>query len=542
MTAIRTSGQIMSEGVPDAGRDDARFTEADLRQLASRGISLHQVLEQLRLFERPAFYLELARPCTLGDGIHRIPEKEHDFYLMRHAQAAAGGRFLKFVPASGAASRMFQIPVQYYQYGEALSLAEIADAAAQGDHMARAFFTFCESLERFAFFDDLKTVMGECGLDLHECKSQGRFREILHYLLTEAGLNYQVLPKGLLKFHAYGSCSRTPLEEHLVEAAFHIKDREGRCRLHFTILPEHEARFRHLLAREREVLERQLDCRFEVGFSFQSPATDTIVVDLDNRPFRDEDGRLLFWPGGHGALLDNLNRLGGDLVYVKNIDNVVPDRLKGPTILWKKLLGGYLVTLQERLHQYLRRLSEGPAQEELCEEIRQFAEKEFSVPIPAEFNSWPPARRRDFLMARLNRPLRVCGVVKNQGEPGGAPFWVREPDGSLSLQIVESAQVNFASPAQREIWAASTHFNPVDLVLGLRDFQGRPFNLQEFANPEAVFISHKAKGGRQFKVLERPGLWNGGMACWLTVFVEVPLITFNPVKTVLDLLRPEHQP
>uniref|UniRef100_A0A7C3SHS1 DUF4301 family protein n=1 Tax=Desulfobacca acetoxidans TaxID=60893 RepID=A0A7C3SHS1_9BACT len=541
MTVTRTPGQVIATVPPEAD-NDPKFAESDWQQLASRGISEAQVREQLRFFAKPAFYVELARPCTLGDGIRRIPEEQYDHYLRCHAEAADSGRFLKFVPASGAASRMFQIPCQYYHCGENPSLEEIAQAAGQGDPVARSFLTFYENLERFAFFDVLRTAMRESGLDLQECRSRGRYREILHYLLTEAGLNYQVLPKGLLKFHAYGSYSRTPVEEHLVEAAFHVKDKEGRCRVHFTILPEYEEKFRRLVEEKRRTLEKQHSCRLEVTFSFQSPATDTIVVDLENRPCRDEYGRLLFWPGGHGALLENLNRLAGDLVYVKNIDNVVPDRLKGPSLLWKRLLGGYLAALQEKVHRYLRQLAAAPAEKGICQEVRRFAAAELLLSFPAEFDFWSPAQQRDFLVKRLNRPLRVCGVVKNEGEPGGAPFWVREADGSLSLQIVETAQVNLDSPAQREIWAASTHFNPVDLVLGLRDFRGQPFNLPEFVNPEAVFVSYKSRGGKQFKVLERPGLWNGAMARWLTVFVEVPLVTFNPVKTVLDLLRPEHQP
>jgi hypothetical protein len=365
---------------------------------------------------------------------------------------------------------------------------------------------------------------------------------VLHYLLTEAGLNYLSFPKGLLKFHAYESVSRTPLEEHLVEAALHVRDREGRCRLHFTILPEHEERFRALIQRQAPDLARLYGCFFEVDFSFQSRATDTLVVDPANRPFRDDDGRLLFWPGGHGALLNNLDGLQGDLVYIKNIDNVVPDRLKEPTVLWKKIMGGFLAAMQEKVHDYLRRLTSGEADRKVLAEARQFAATELLLAFPDDFAALPPGQQREMLMHRLNRPIRVCGVVKNEGEPGGAPFWVREPDGGLSLQIVETAQVDFDAPAQHDIWAASTHFNPVDLVVGLRDFQGRPFNLEKFVNREAVFISRKSKNGKQFKVLERPGLWNGAMAHWLTVFLEVPLATFNPVKTVLDLLRPEHQP
>jgi hypothetical protein len=518
------------------------FTESDLRQIGSQGLSESQILEQIKFFEKPNFQVELARPCTLGDGIKKISGDQKDYYLGLHEQAARAGRFLKFVPASGAASRMFQIPSQYFCQCETVSLSEISQAAEQGDPAARSFVTFCESMERFAFFDDLKTVMWEVGLDLHLFKQQDQFQEVLKYLLTEAGLDYLSLPKGLLKFHVYEAFSRTSLEEHLVEAAFYGRDKEGRCRLHFTILPEHQEKFQLLLDKEKQILENLLDCQFQVDFSFQSRATDTIVVDLTNRPYRDEDGQLLFWPGGHGALLGNLNSLQGDLVYIKNIDNVVPDRLKEPTIIWKKIMGGFLAALQETVHHYLRRLTSGPEEKEFCEAVRQFAAADLLITFPEAFETWPLAQQRDFLVSRLNRPIRVCGVVKNEGEPGGAPFWVREKDGALSLQIVETAQVNFDSPAQQEIWASSTHFNPVDLVLGLRDFQGNPFNLQEFVNPEAVFISHKAKDGKQFKVLELPGLWNGSMARWLTVFVEVPLITFNPVKTVLDLLRPEHQP
>jgi hypothetical protein len=518
------------------------FTDSDRRQIRERGLTEPQVLEQLACLRKAAFRVELARACTPGDGIRTLPPEQRAFYLKWHEQAAGQGRFLKFVPASGAASRMFQALFQFLCHCETISLSEISRAASRGDPGARAFVTFCENLRSFAFFDDLRTVVREAGLDPDSLQSQGRFREILQYLLTAAGLDYLTLPKGLLKFHAYESCSRTPLEEHLAEAAAYVPDRGGRCRLHFTILPEHAEKFRRCLSEAGPVLEKLCNCRFQVDFSFQSPATDTIAADPDNRPGRDEQGRLLFWPGGHGALLRNLDGLRADLVYIKNIDNVVPERLLEPTVTWKKIMGGFLAAIQDKAHHYLRRLAAGPADRALLHEVRLFAMTELLLSFPGGFENWPPAHQRDFLMHRLNRPMRVCGVVKNQGEPGGAPFWVREQDGALSLQLVETAQVDFDAPAQQEIWAASTHFNPVDLVLGLRDFQGNPFNLQEFANPEAVFISTKTINGKQFKVLELPGLWNGAMARWLTVFVEAPLITFNPVKTVLDLLRPEHQP
>ncbi|MEJ5330191.1 MAG: DUF4301 family protein [Desulfobaccales bacterium] len=519
-----------------------QFTEQDRWQMAALGISEARVREQLAFFTRPRPALRLARPCTLGDGIRQLEPEDHPRYLALQAEAAQKGRFLKFVPASGAASRMFQAPLSY--------LAELPPEllAGEGHKGERCpppqgpVAAFCQALKRFAFYPDLARCLGEKGLEAERLLAAGEYHCALFYLLTPAGLNYAALPKGLLKFHRYGEECRTALEEHLVEAAHYVRDGHGRCRLHVTILPEHRELFTAML---REVLPRweaRLGCRFQVEFSSQSHATDTLAVDLDNRPFREADGRLHFRPGGHGALLINLQECGGDLVYIKNIDNVVPDRLKEPTILWKRLMGGLLLELEGRLHSLLRQLAAGEGDPGVLAQAAAFAREELSVFLPANFSEWPTPSQREFLIAALNRPLRVCGVVKNEGEPGGAPFWVAEADGSLSLQIVEGAQVDLTDPDQRAVWEAATHFNPVDLVVTLRDYQGRPFELQRFADPEAVFISRKSYNGRELKALELPGLWNGGMARWLTVFVEVPAITFNPVKTALDLLRPEHLP
>lgn len=518
------------------------FTDADRWQMAALGLSEARVLEQLKFFQRPRFYLELARPCTLGDGVHRLSPEQHQGYLRQHEAACRAGRFLKFVPASGAASRMFQAPLSY--------LAEVSETLVRGDFPQetsglgpeRQAATLCRCLEQFAFFPDLAAAMAAEGLELQEVLERGQYHRALFYLLSETGLNYASLPKGLLKFHRYETESRTALEEHLVEAAHYVRDGQGRCRLHFTILPEHREFFAGFLHEAAPLWERRLGCRFQVEFSTQSHATDTLAVDLHNRPFREEDGRLHFRPGGHGALLGNLQGLAGDLVYIKNIDNVVPDRLKEPTILWKKIMGGFLAELEDRLHGMLRLLDAGPPEPALLEEAADFARRRLVLRLPPDFGDWPASRQREVLMELLNRPLRVCGVVKNEGEPGGAPFWVREADGSLSLQIVEGVQVDLESPGQRTVWESSTHFNPVDLVATLRDFRGRPFDLRRFADPEAVFISRKSRNGRDLKALELPGLWNGAMARWLTVFVEVPGITFNPVKTALDLLRPEHLP
>ncbi len=521
---------------------DWQFTDADRWQMAALGLSESQVLEQLKFFQRPRFHLKLARPCTLGDGIHRLPPEGHAHYLDRHAAASRAGRLLKFVPASGAATRMFQAPLGYLAKVSQTLVVDGSWPAVPDLPADRQVATLCRCLEQFAFFPDLAAAMAADGLNLQDVLTQGGYHCVLSYLLREPGLNYASLPKGLLKFHRYESESRTALEEHLVEAAHYVRDGQGRCRLHFTILPEHRELFAGLVHEVAPLWERRLGCRFLVEFSTQSHATDTLAVDLENRPFREEDGRLHFRPGGHGALLENLQESAGDLVYIKNIDNVAPDRLKEPTITWKKLMGGFLVELQGRLYDLLRRLDAGPAEPGLLAEVADFARRRLLVEVPRDFDAWPVSRRREALMELLDRPLRVCGVVKNEGEPGGAPFWVREPDGGLSLQIVEAAQVDLDSSGQRAVWEAATHFNPVDLVVALRDFRGRPFDLKRFTDPDAVFISRKSRHGRELKALELPGLWNGAMARWLTVFVEVPSVTFNPVKTVLDLLRPEHLP
>ena len=306
-------------------------------------------------------------------------------------------------------------------------------------------------------------------------------------------------------------------------------------------VPEHERAFQELWDALRSFYEEQFLTRFEVSFSHQQPSTATIARDLEGRAFRRDDGSLLFRPGGHGALLNNLNELQGDLVYIKNIDNVVPDRLREPSILWQKVLGGYLVQMQEKIRHYLSRLLTGPEDQGLVQAARDFARRRLLLDLPPDSDQGSARDQGKFLLKLLNRPVRVCGMVRNQGEPGGGPFWVRDQAGRLSLQIVESAQVDAASPEQQAIWQAASHFNPVLLVGGVRDFQGNPFNLHQFVDPQAVFISRKSQEGRELLALELPGLWNGAMAHWLTLFVEVPLSTFNPVKTVLDLLRPEHR-
>lgn len=512
---------------------DDLFSPADLSQMAGRGIAPGEALRQIELFRNPPPYTRVLRPCRIGDGIRTLAKEAEPWLLARFEGAVRRGRVAKFVPASGAATRMFKE-----------LLADLNDGA-KGDPPAEVR-KFLENLRSFAFFEDLSKAMTRNGLDLEDALANEDRKAILEHLLTERGLGYAELPKGLLEFHRYPEGpegSRTALEEHLVEAADYTRDEEGSCRLHFTVSPQHQDHFDRLLAEVRGHYEERFGCRFEVSFSHQQRSTDTIAVDPENRPFRQEDGTLLFRPGGHGALIDNLASLAGmgwDLVLLKNIDNVVPDSRKPVVNGWKKALAGYLLNLQERIFRFLDRLqadSDGrDAGEALLDEVAKFVQGELSRPIPDGLRA---EERRRFLIEALDRPLRVCGVVRNQGEPGGGPFWVEDGRGHISLQIVESAQID--PKIREEVLGRSTHFNPVDIVCALRDRNGAPYDLQRFVDPSTVFISSKSHEGQPLKALERPGLWNGAMAGWNTVFIEVPDETFAPVKSVLDLLRPEHR-
>lgn len=510
------------------------FTEADVAAMAALGIGRAEAERHVRLLTHPPAPAPLARPCTRGDGIERLAEERHRDLLGLFEEAEKGGRLSKLVPASGAASRMFQSLQRALDDSEA-TWFDWTDRAAKGDRGAAEVVRFVESLEELPFAAELRAAAGDAVF----ADPRGRLGELLSALLLPEGLGLAARPKGLVPFHVEEEGARTPFEEHLVEAALTVRDASGRTPVHFTVAGEARGDFEALLERHRPELERRLHARFDVTFSVQERSTDTLAVGLDGRPFRTAEGDLLFRPGGHGALLPNLAALGGDVVFVKNIDNVVPDARKGPTLLWKKLLAGRLLEVERRARHLVSLLHRGDAT--AADEALAWLRETFGD-ATAEADGLPPAERAAWARARLARPLRVCGVVRNQGEPGGGPFWVRSRDGRLSRQIVEGAEVDLADPEQKAIWAAGTHFNPVDLVLSLRDGAGRPWDLSRFVDEEAVFVSRKSHGGVELLALERPGLWNGAMAFWNTLFVEVPIETFAPVKTVLDLLRPEHRP
>jgi len=492
------------------------LTLYDLGQLTQAGISEQDTLQQLENFRNGFPYLPITATAVPDHGITQFNEQEQTD-LVKCFDSWGGSR-RKFVPASGAATRMFKSLFE--------TQAQL-NVAADNEVNEKESVEFFARLHDFAFYEEL--------IHVHKIDEANK-PAVLNALLGERGLNYGNLPKGLLLFHKYPDGPRTAFEEHLIEAALYAKDGEGVARLHFTVSPEHRAKFTALLKKVQPHYEQKYQVKFEVAFSEQKKSTDTIAADEHNKPFRNPDGTLLFRPGGHGALLENLNEITEEVVFVKNIDNVVPDSLKPATIHWKKVLAGYLLLLRKQIYYYLTEL-ESHCEPVRLKEIAEFLEKTFTITLP----DVPPHEYAPLLYAKLNRPLRVCGMVKNVGEPGGGPFVARNADGSQSLQIVESAQLDLNNPKIKALFNAATHFNPVDLVCSFRDYKGGTFDLRKFRDPATGFISEKSKDGKILKAQELPGLWNGAMSDWNTVFVEVPLSTFNPVKTVNDLLRKEHQ-
>jgi hypothetical protein len=390
----------------------------------------------------------------------------------------------------------------------------------------------------FAFYKDLSLTIESNDNSIQKCLESRAYDTIIGHILHHPGLNYGNLPKGLLKFHQYTDSSRTAFEEHLVEGVMYATGENNTVKIHFTVSPEHRQGFDFLLKEKKEILENKYHVKFEISFSEQKSSTDTIAVDINNEPFRDKNGDLLFRPGGHGALLDNLNDLDADIIFIKNIDNVVPDRLKEPTVDYKKALAGFLLNVKNKIAHYLA-LFENPNSIDI-NEIISFTELNLGYKFSEDFLSYPREKQIIQITRILDRPLRVCGMVKNEGEPGGGPYWVMQPDGSQSLQILESSQFDLSLDEHMKAMENATHFNPVDLVCSTKDSKGKPYDLMKFRDPQTGFISKKSKDGKELKALELPGLWNGAMAFWNTVFIEVPIETFNPVKTINDLLRPQH--
>ena len=468
--------------------------------MEEHGLTPAALETQLKNFREGFPFLPVTRAASCGDGIRVLDAAGIEQAAARYDRAKESLRVVKFVPASGAATRMFKDLFEFVREGRR--------TAVVGELLA--------TLRRFAFWPELRTIIGDDADELRTVEN-----------IVAEGLRYGETPKGLVSFHRYGDEVRKAVEEHLVEGAQYAAA-GGEVKIHFTVSPEHLTRFEALLAEKIPGYESRFGVKYRISFSVQDPSTDTLAVNPDCTPFRRADGRLLFRPAGHGALIGNLGKIDADIVFVKNIDNVTTDARRGDTVLYKKALAGVLLALQERIFEYLMAL-EVPGAE--LEPIAAFIENELCVKLPKDYGT--PLLRRV-----LNRPIRVCGMVRNEGEPGGGPFWVAGADGLETLQIAESNQI---APEKRKLMRSATHFNPVDLVCSFRTSKGGRFDLREFVDPATGFISRKSDGGRELLAQELPGLWNGAMARWNTVFVEVPITTFSPVKVVTDLLRPEHQ-
>lgn len=497
---------------------------ADEKTLQKRGITHQQIEEQLNYFKTGFPFLEIRSAASIGNGIIKPSEEEKNIFLKAwddYLQTNAS--VLKFVPASGAASRMFKDLFEFIEKENNLPTSDFE----------KKFF---DEIKKFAFYNDLNNAcIKNTEKTIDELIENKRYTEIISNLLLEKGLNYGALPKGLLKFHSYPAEKRTPMQEHLVEGALYAKNKTKQVNIHFTVSAEHRNLFEKHLSESQTEYEQKWGVKFDVGFSEQKPSTDTVAADADNNPFR-EKGELLFRPGGHGALIANLNDIQSDVIFIKNIDNVVPDSLKEETVTYKKLIAGILVHVQKQAFAYLKELENENISDAKLAVIAQFCE--------AKLNNHPKDRAlkgkelRNYLIHKLNRPIRVCGMVKNVGEPGGGPFITLNSDGTYSPQILESSQI---STENKDLMMKSTHFNPVDLVCAVKNYKGEKFDLIKFVDKNTGFISSKSKSGKELKALELPGLWNGAMSDWNTIFVEVPIETFNPVKTVNDLLRKEHQ-
>ena len=504
------------------------LTQQDLKQLAQKGISEQQIETQLGQFKTGFPFLKLEAAAAIGRGIVALNSDEGRKYVEAWQQyKAAGRKVVKFVPASGAASRMFKDMFAFVD----------ADYDKPTTDFEKKYF---DNIQNFAFYDELDAACQKNeGKGIKALIAEGNFKAVAANMLQAKGLNYGQLPKGLLLFHNYPEGPRTPMEEHLVEGALYAAT-NGEAHVHFTVSHEHMELFKQKVAQKADFYAQKYGIHYDISFSEQKPSTDTVAANPDGTPFRNSDGSLLFRPGGHGALIENLNEIEADVIFVKNIDNVVPDRLKGDTVLWKQIIAGVLVTLQQKAFDYLRLLDTGKYSHDQIEEMIRFVQQDLCC-RKADIKELEDADLVIYLREKLNRPMRVCGVVKNVGEPGGGPFLTYNQDGTVSLQILESSQIDKSNKEYMDMFTKGTHFNPVDLVCAVKDYKGQAFDLPKYVDPTTGFISQKSKSGKELLALELPGLWNGAMSNWNTIFVEVPLSTFNPVKTVNDLLREQHQ-
>ncbi|WP_081208585.1 DUF4301 family protein [Salegentibacter sediminis] len=513
------------------------FSEIDILQIEEKGLSSKEVERQIKLFEKGNIKVDIQKAATPGNGIFVYSESEKKDLIAHYENKIIHLNPLKFVPASGAATRMFKALHNFTDEFDPEQESLRAYLDRKEDASLQRFF---ESIESLPFYDQALKLTREKYSSFNDKSKDQQQLLLVKTMLYEDGLNLTNLPKGLVPFHSYKDRIATAFEEHLYGASKYLNV-NGLTRLHFTVAHGDKDKFEKEFETIKERVEKATNTQFEISFSYQDPKTDTIAVDNDNEPFRDEEGHIFFRPGGHGALIENLNNQDADLIFIKNIDNVVVEENLEEVLAYKKMLGGKLLQLQEQIFSYLSQLDAGNNSETKLDEIAHFIEKELSVELTTSFNKFTGEEKTQYLCRKLDKPLRVCGMVMNEGEPGGGPFLVKDETGEVTLQIIEGAQIDKDNMEQLKILNNSTHFNPVDIVCGIYNWKKEKYDLHQYVDERMSFIAHKTKDGKPLKALERPGLWNGGMAFWNTVFVEVPVSTFNPVKTVADLLKPNHR-
>jgi hypothetical protein len=496
------------------------FSKQDFKQMRELKICSRMVRKQILLYKNKSKTLSLNRECKIDDGIYQISYSRKKRLIRYYEQYQKKNKIIKFVPASGAASRMFAHWHNLEQQKDPVSIYD-----------KKAFFRDLKKMPFYHLID--KDVTARNLIKNRNIKS------LIKFILSAGGLNLSDKPKALILFHRYSDKDiRTPLEEHLYEAGCYSKNI---CRVHFTISPEHRKSINEKLKEVTKRYEKQHKIKYKINLSFQSPKTNIIAVDHYDKPLRESDGKLVFRPGGHGALLDNLQKLNTDLIFIKNIDNIVPEKLCGKIIPYKKMLGGLALQTRDQIFKILRKIEKEKINKEEIEQITSYCIDKINIVFPPEFYASTLQKRKKIIFSLLNRPLRVCAMVRNTGEPGGGPFWVEENNKTQTMQIVELAHVDKNNPSQKKIWSRAKYFNPVDIACCTKNYQGKIFDLKKYVNKDTFLITSKTEKGRNIKVQEMPGLWNGSMHYWNTVFVELPLTTFNPVKTVYDLLRPEHK-
>ena len=514
------------------------LTQSQISEIQNKDIAVEKVEKQLQRFATGFPPMNITAPATLGNGILCFDDKEAAKYAKLYDKKKKYKSIVKFVPASGAATRMFKMLFTILETYDGSQESYDKLFAKKGLHTPAGFI---ENVQKFAFYPQLCELLSKDGFDINKLLEKKEYKPIVEYIVTPKGLNYGNLPKGLLLFHKYGNTSRTAVEEHLVEGALYAMQHNKDVNIHFTVSPEFMQGFKDCVNETKAGYQEKYDVKYYSNYTIQKPSTDTIAVNLDNTPFENPNGSLLFRPAGHGALIENLNDLDFDLIFIKNIDNVVPDNQKDTTVFYKKVLAGILIDYQNTIYKYVAKISKSRhLSDKRFRNVCRFLSEELFFRFPEGFETWVRNDAKEYLLEIFDRPIRVCGMVKNEGEPGGGPFFVQESDGAQTLQIIEKAQIDGNNKQQMEILNASTHFNPVDLVCGVKNSEGKKYNLLDFIDEDSGIITTKSSSGKELKALELPGLWNGAMSDWNTIFVEIPIETFNPVKEVTDLLRPEH--